>query len=132
MPDPLRNQPYAPSTFAAAAAAWPTLHPVRAAMRAMGTGAGPPPGSMALKARLAEDLAFWDGLPGADRVRAGLVRRYAERIAAAERREARATALAGIETALNAAEAALESARYRLEASAGASSAERPFCAETP
>lgn len=109
MTTPLRNQPFSSSSFAAAAEAWPALHPLHAAMRAMGTGtgAGPAPTPEALQARRDSDLAFWRGLPGADAVRACLARRYADRIAAAERLQARAARVARIEAALDTAETAL-------------------------
>ena len=107
MTSPLHSRPYSPATFAAAFQAWPQIHPLSAAMRALGSGPRPVFTAAELTARRDRELAFWAGLPGAAEVRARIGRRYAETIAAAERREARAARVTRIEAALDDAEAAL-------------------------
>ncbi len=107
----LHGRPYSPSTFAAAAEAWPDLHPAHAAMRAMGSGPRPTLTAAALAVRRDGELAFWAGLPGAARIQDRISHRYADKIAAAERREARAARVVRIDAALDEAEAAL----YRLQ-----------------
>jgi len=115
MTDHPYRRPYGPTTFAAAAEAWPQIHPLSAAMRAMGSGPRPILPVAALCAHRDRELAFWAGLPGVTPVRDRIGRRYAEKIAAAERREARAARVTRIEAALDDAEAALAGELHRLQ-----------------
>ncbi len=104
---PRHARPFSDATFAAAAQAWPQLHPVHAAMRAMGSGPRAVLTAADLAARRDRELTFWVGLPGAGPIQDRIGRRYAETIAAAERREARAARIGRIEAALGQAEATL-------------------------
>lgn len=102
--------PYARSTFAAATAAWPGLHPVQAAMRAMGSGDRPDFTVADLRARRDRELLWWRGLPGAGAIRARIRRRYDAAIAVAERKAQRAARSLRIAAALDRVETALPAA----------------------
>jgi hypothetical protein len=101
------HRPYGSATVAEAAEAWPHLHPAQASMRAMGSGARPVFTAAELAGRRDRELAFWANLPGASDIRDRISRGYAEAIAAAERREARASQVERIDAALDQTETAL-------------------------
>ena len=82
-------------------------------MRALGSGPRAVFTAAELACRRDRELAFWAGLPGAAEVRARIGRRYAETIAAAERREARAARVERIEAALDEAETTLAGRLHR-------------------
>lgn len=76
-------------------------------MRALGSGRPPDANSEVLCRRRDRELAFWAGLPGVEQLRQGIERRYAARIADAERQADREIRIAAVEAALDQAEATL-------------------------